>query len=51
MEVDIKGLTSPILSNFDFKGLPCPVFPLDPDAPWHPPDWARPYLKAQRLLP
>ena len=33
-EVDVPGLTSPNLANFDWKGLPCPVFPLDPDAEW-----------------
>lgn len=51
LEVDTKGLTSPILSNFTFRGLPRPVFPLDPDAVWTPPDWAIPHLRALELLP
>ncbi|MFQ5936681.1 MAG: MlrC C-terminal domain-containing protein, partial [Acidiferrobacterales bacterium] len=38
-EVDTPGLTSPVLSRFDWKGLPRPVFPLDEDAPWTPPAW------------
>ncbi len=33
-EVDVPGLTSPNLANFDWKGLPRPVFPLDADAVW-----------------
>ncbi|HEY9567394.1 MAG TPA: M81 family metallopeptidase [Thalassobaculum sp.] len=33
-EVDVPGLTSPNLANFDWQGLPRPVFPLDPDATW-----------------
>lgn len=33
-EVDVPGLTSPNLANFDWKGLPRPVFPLDPEAVW-----------------
>ncbi len=39
-EVDTRGLTSPNLANFAFKGLPRPVFPLDPAAEWREPDWA-----------
>ena len=38
-EVDAPGLTSPVLSNFDFKGLPRPVYPLDEDATWSGPAW------------
>lgn len=38
-EVDAPGLTSPVLSRFDWRHLPRPVFPLDPDATWTPPDW------------
>ncbi len=38
-EVDAPGLTSPVLSNFDFKGLPRPVYPLDEDATWSGPNW------------
>ena len=36
IEVDTPGLTSPVIERLDFKGLPRPVFPLDPDARWTP---------------
>jgi microcystin degradation protein MlrC len=36
IEVDTPGLTSPVLERLQFKGLPRPVFPLDPDAAWKP---------------
>jgi len=36
-EVDVPGLTSPNLANFEWQGLPRPVFPLDRDAKWSPP--------------
>ncbi|MCH7832845.1 MAG: MlrC C-terminal domain-containing protein, partial [Proteobacteria bacterium] len=39
IEVDAPGLTSPVLTRFDFKNLPRPVFPLDPDAAWAGPEW------------
>lgn len=39
-EVDAPGLTSPVLSNFAWKRLPRPVYPLDPQAEWREPDWA-----------
>lgn len=35
-EVDVSGLTSPNLANFEWKGLQRPVFPLDPGAEWSP---------------
>ena len=35
IEVDAPGLSSPVLSRFDFKQLPRPVFPIDRDAKWH----------------
>jgi microcystin degradation protein MlrC len=38
-EIDTPGLTSPVLTRFDFKHLPRPVFPLDEDASWTPPHW------------
>jgi microcystin degradation protein MlrC len=38
-EVDVPGLTSPVLSNFDFKGLPRPVYPLDEETTWDSPFW------------
>jgi len=34
LEVDVPGLTSPNLVNFDWRFLPRPVFPLDQDASW-----------------
>ncbi|MEQ8586229.1 MAG: M81 family metallopeptidase [Thalassobaculaceae bacterium] len=37
IEVDVPGLTSPNLANFDWKGLPRPVYPLDPETTWTPP--------------
>lgn len=37
IEVDAPGLTSPILSRFDFKSLPRPVFPVDMEVEWTPP--------------
>ena len=39
-EVDTPGLTSPILANFPWQRLPRPIYPLDPDAQWQPPEWA-----------
>lgn len=36
ISVDEPGLTSPILSRFDFKHLPRPVIPLDEVAAWTP---------------
>jgi microcystin degradation protein MlrC len=38
IEVDAPGLTSPILSRFDFRYLPRPVFPVDPVVDWSPPN-------------
>ena len=35
IEVDVPGLTSPNLSNFEWSHLPRPVYPLDKDASWH----------------
>lgn len=36
LEIDTPGFTSPILSRFDWKGLPRPVYPLDEDTKWSP---------------
>jgi len=38
-EIDVPGLTSPVLSNFDFKNLPRPVAILDDHATWSGPGW------------
>jgi len=37
IEVDAPGLTSPILSRFDFQNLPRPVFPVDDEVSWKVP--------------
>ena len=37
-EVDTPGLTSPVLSRFTWRNLPRPVYPLDLNASWLPPD-------------
>ena len=34
IEVDAPGLTSPILSRFDWRHLPRPVIPIDPAVTW-----------------
>jgi microcystin degradation protein MlrC len=36
IEVDAPGLTSPILSRFDWKRLPRPVIPIDEGVTWSP---------------
>lgn len=38
IEVDAPGLTSPILTRFDFHNLPRPVFPIDMDVQWSLPE-------------
>ncbi len=38
LEVDTPGFTSPMLNRFDWKGLPRPVYPLDEDTEWTPPE-------------
>jgi microcystin degradation protein MlrC len=37
VEVDCPGLTSPMLSRFEWTRLPRPVVPLDDDVAWTPP--------------
>ena len=37
-EVDTPGLTSPVLERFEWRHLPRPVYPLDEDTRWSPPD-------------
>ncbi|TIP42682.1 MAG: M81 family metallopeptidase [Mesorhizobium sp.] len=34
IEVDAPGLSSPVLTRFDFKFLPRPIFPIDRDVVW-----------------
>ena len=36
-EVDTPGLTSPVLERFQWRNLPRPVYPLDEDTTWLPP--------------
>ncbi|MBM3534096.1 MAG: M81 family metallopeptidase [Alphaproteobacteria bacterium] len=36
VEVDVPGLTTPVLSRVPYRNLPRPIFPLDPDASWTP---------------
>ncbi len=38
VEVDTAGLTSPVLERFEWKGLPRPVYPMDEDTDWVPPN-------------
>lgn len=38
-EVDTEGFTSPDLARFDWANLPRPVYPLDQDTDWVPPNW------------
>jgi microcystin degradation protein MlrC len=37
VEVDLPGLTSPMLANFEWGRLPRPVIPLDDGVAWRPP--------------
>lgn len=37
VEVDVPGLTTPVLANVDWRWMPRPVYPLDPDMVWSPP--------------
>jgi len=37
VEVDLPGLTSPMLNRFDWTRLPRPVIPLDDNVAWSPP--------------
>ena len=36
-EVDTPGLTAPVLDRFNWRRLPRPVYPLDPETEWSPP--------------
>src|SRR5690606_34743018 len=38
LEVDTPGLTTPVLSRLPFRNLQRPVYPMDPDTRWTPPD-------------
>jgi microcystin degradation protein MlrC len=41
VEVDLPGLTSPMLNRFDWTRLPRPVIPLDAGVAWQPPAQSR----------
>jgi microcystin degradation protein MlrC len=34
VEVDVPGLTTPILSRVPYRHVPRPIYPLDPDMAW-----------------
>jgi microcystin degradation protein MlrC len=34
IEVDVPGLTTPVLSRVPYRDVPRPIFPLDPDVAW-----------------
>jgi microcystin degradation protein MlrC len=34
VEVDVPGLTTPVLTRFPYRQAPRPIFPLDPDMQW-----------------
>lgn len=37
VEVDVPGLTTPVLSRVPYRDVPRPIYPLDPDMHWSPP--------------
>jgi microcystin degradation protein MlrC len=37
IEVDVPGLTTPVLSRVRWRDVPRPIYPLDPDMDWSPP--------------
>ncbi len=37
VEVDVPGLTTPVLKNVPWKRVPRPIYPLDPGLEWKPP--------------
>ncbi|MEC9151791.1 MAG: M81 family metallopeptidase [Pseudomonadota bacterium] len=39
IECDAPGLTSPNLQNFEWNGFHRPIYPLDQDTDWAPPNW------------
>jgi microcystin degradation protein MlrC len=36
VEVDVPGLTTPVLSRVPYRDVPRPIFPLDPEMTWSP---------------
>ena len=39
VECDAPGLTAVNLAKFEWTGFKRPIFPLDPETTWTPPDW------------
>lgn len=37
VEVDVPGLTTPVLKNVPWRQVPRPIYPLDPEMTWAPP--------------
>jgi microcystin degradation protein MlrC len=37
VEVDVPGLTTPVLARVPYRDVPRPIYPLDPDMQWAPP--------------
>jgi microcystin degradation protein MlrC len=36
IEVDVPGLTTPVLKNVPWRQVPRPIYPLDPETTWAP---------------
>ena len=36
-EVDVPGLTTPVLTRLGLNRVPRPIYPLDPEMEWSPP--------------
>lgn len=36
VEIDVPGLTTPVLANVPWRHVPRPIYPLDPDMDWSP---------------
>ena len=36
LEVDVPGLTTPILTRVPYRHVPRPIYPLDPEMEWSP---------------
>jgi microcystin degradation protein MlrC len=34
VEVDVPGLTTPVLANVAWQHMPRPIYPIDPDTDW-----------------
>ena len=36
LEVDVPGLTTPVLGRVAWRRMPRPIYPLDPETEWQP---------------